>query len=130
MEPIFREGDRVYTFELGWITIKSFEKVFNGTNYYKAEGVSGLVSEKYLSFTEFTFQNFNQERPIDWNDYIGQFGFFKDEDCDEGVLGELTHYSGSSNEYPFLKRGGDVYRYFTPLPQGLQETINKLKINK
>lgn len=130
MEQIFREGDKVYNFSLGWLTIKRFEKVVDGVNFYKVEGFIGLVSEDALSFTEYTLQNFSQERPINWNDYVGQFGFFKDREYEEGVLGELTRYSVNGDKYPFSKRGGDVYSYFTPLPQELQEGINKLKINK
>ena len=65
MEQIFKEGDRVYLYTLGWGTITELGSFFiiikfdiTDDNRHIGGGLIDL-----LSFTEYTLEGFSQERP-------------------------------------------------------------------
>ena len=122
-KKIFKVGDRVFDIICGWGEIESIDStraypitaVFDGskTNYtYKGELPLGKI--RTLSFTEYGFDNrFTQERPINYEEYIGKWGKFWDNNPQYFRVGKLDGYV-SAEEKPFFSRYKD-FKNFEPL---------------
>jgi len=111
MKTIFKKGDRVFDYRHGWGEIidtysdKNDCKEFSDykikfydpdrTYIYSIEGAL-----KTLSFTEYTLQGFSQERPINYEDYVGKWGKFWNEGEKTIVIGKLSEYYGYQT-HPF-----------------------------
>ena len=99
-KEIFREGDKVFDIRHGWgevirvyntyISVK-FKKNDNVFSYmYKFNGLPGYNDDiLLLSFKEYTLQGFSQERPINYNDYIGKWGKFWNDKINEYTISKL-----------------------------------------
>lgn len=130
-KQIFRKGDPVYHHKHGWRTIESFMHVGQkNTNVYKfTDGTTDV--EDMLSFTEYRIEvsNFTQERPIDYNDYIGKWGGFYDNDLNNAYLCKLDEYlPGYSHQ--FVTVSGCRYINFKPLSDEAVEILKKEGIIK
>ena len=110
----FEKGDRVFHYLKGWGEIvhtysDNWEEVDD--NYtvcvVRFESSEGLVhftkylATKMLSFTEYTLQGFTQEKPINYDDYIGKWGKFWDDDKKEFIVSKLLNYDPDFVSYPF-----------------------------
>ena len=111
METIFKKGDRVFDYRHGWGEIidtysdKNDCKEFSDykikfydpdrTYIYSIEGAL-----KTLSFTEYTLQGFSQERPINYEEYVGKWGKFWDDNKERFIIGKLLYYSKDGDD-PF-----------------------------
>lgn len=108
----FEKGDRVFDIRFGWgtvitenIVIDSFNPMvvqFDDEelrNYYTLRGKD---ITKLLSFTEYELQGFSQEKPVNYEKYIGKWGKFWDDDKDVLLISKLLSYGNPKNEkYPF-----------------------------
>lgn len=132
METIFKVGDRVFDIRFGWGTVKHIQE--DVSSYFpinvlfdndKSQDLkfyaSELDEEKYtnlLSFTEYTLQGFSQERPINYDDYIGKWGKFTDvSNNNDFVVGRLSSFKVSNDETYFATESGDAYNTFEPLTE-------------
>lgn len=105
METIFKVGDRVYDIRFGWGIVNftysmdwnkvqpeflvcevKFDKNKEPYNYTKK------LATQMLSFTEYTLQGFSQERSMNYNEYIGKWGKFWDNDKNHIILDKLDSY--------------------------------------
>ena len=102
-KQIFKIGDRVFDIMYGWGVVEELHQDeersyplivrFPGfdTLYYTRDGKSNTSdSHPILSFTEYGFDNrFSQERPINYNDYIGKWGKFWNDCSKEYTISKL-----------------------------------------
>ena len=106
-KEIFKIGDRVFDIKHGWGTVALRLKESEDPYYrwrvdftYHREGYTdegkSKISDAYrsLSFTEYDLINggFSQERPINYDDYIGKCGKFWDNNKRIVVVGKLINY--------------------------------------
>ena len=126
----FEKGDRVFDIRYGWGIVKyiytiDWEKA--GPDYLVCEVEFNKEEEKclytkksaiqMLSFTEYTLQGFTQEKPVNYEKYIGKWGMFWDSDKDILLIGKLLAYDNTENEgYPFENEFG-YYANFEPLTE-------------
>ena len=130
MKTIFKKGDRVFDYIKGWGEIvhtysDNWEKVDD--NYtvcvVKFDSSKEIIhftkylATKMLSFTEYTLQGFTQEKPVNYEEYVGKWGKFWDSDEDILLIGKLLAYDNTENEgYPFENEFG-YYANFEPLTE-------------
>nr|DAR48886.1 MAG TPA: hypothetical protein [Caudoviricetes sp.] len=130
MKTIFKTGDRVFDYIKGWgeivhtysdnweevddnytvcvVKFDSSEEIIHFTKY---------LATKMLSFTEYTLQGFTQEKPVNYEEYVGKWGKFWDSDKDILLIGKLLAYDNTENEgYPFENEFG-YYANFEPLTE-------------
>ena len=134
METTFKVGDRVYDI---WGTVKHIQE--DVSSYFpvnvlfdndKSQNLkfysSEFDEEKYtnlLSFTEYTLQGFSQERPINYEVYIGKWGRFFDKNEIHIAIDKLVDYRGSSADAPFESRFAH-YSNFEPLTEEQIKILN------
>ena len=126
----FEKGDRVFDYIKGWGEIvhtysDNWEEVDD--NYtvcvVKFDSSKGIIhftkylATKMLSFTEYTLQGFTQEKPVNYEEYVGKWGQFWDSNKDILLIGKLLAYDNTENEgYPFENEFG-YYANFEPLTE-------------
>ena len=138
-KQIFKKGDRVFDIRFGWGKVKEvldtlyhnypitvfFANIGNVITY-ASDGSFGAGMPQMLSFTEYTLQGFSQERPINYNDYIGKWGKFWNDDFEDFedyyVISKLKEYK-SGDTYKFKILGG-VYNTFEPLTEEQIKVLN------
>lgn len=131
MKTIFKVGDRVFDIRFGWGTVKEvldtsyhnypiivfFDNIGNVITY-ASDGSFGAGTPQMLSFTEYTLQGFTQERPINYDDYVGKWGKFTDvSNNNDFVIGRLSSFKVSNDETYFATESGDAYNTFEPLTE-------------
>lgn len=130
---VFKEGDRVYHHVYGWGEVKRTD--YDETTPYNvlfenySEAVDWCFHKYELSFTEYTVQGISHERPINYQDYIGEWGFFWDHGDEKYMLSKLieTHDKWFGCEH-CSKHDDNRYDNFTPLTPE-HKTILKNIIN-
>ena len=140
METIFKIGDRVFDIKHGWGTVALRLNESEDPHYrlrvdfvyhresYTDEGKSN-ISDAYrsLSFTEYDLINggFSQERPpINYNDYIGEWGVFWDRRCNGYYISKLKGLDVNNRFTEFIDSDSGKWDKFKPL------TEEELKIIK
>lgn len=126
----FEKGDRVFDYLKGWgeivhtysdnweevddnytvcvVRFESSEEIIHFTKY---------LATRMLSFTEYTLQGFSQEKPVNYEEYVGKRGQFWDSDKDVLLIGKLLAYDNTEYEgYPFENEFG-YYANFEPLTE-------------
>lgn len=103
-KQIFKVGDKVYDAMCGWGEVKDIDEHLVFIKFYKDNYLEYNYLEEYnhdgrfsesdinprLSFTEYGFDNrFSQERPINYNDYIGKWGKFWHDCSKEYTISKL-----------------------------------------
>lgn len=133
-KEIFRKGDRVFDIRYGWgkvgyvskdgeitVNFKKHEKYV--TRVYNPGGKLYTEDEHpMLSFTEYTLQGFSQERPIDYNVYIGKWGKFWNDNPKYFTIGILEGYEQGGHK-PFQSVSLD-FQNFQPLTDEQIKTLN------
>ena len=113
MKTIFKTGDRVFDIRFGWGTVKEvldtlyhnypitvfFDNIGNVITY-ASDGSFGAGMPQMLSFTEYTLQGFSQERLVNYEEYIGKWGKFWDDNKERFIIGKLLYYSKDGDD-PF-----------------------------
>lgn len=126
----FEKGDRVFDYLKGWGEIvhlysDNWEEVDD--NYtvcvVKFDSSKEIIhftkylATKMLSFTEYTLQGFTQEKPVNYEEYVGKRGKFWDSDKDVLLISKLLAYDNTEYEgYPFENEFG-YYANFEPLTE-------------
>lgn len=121
METVFKIGDKVFDYNYGWGEVVKFVDFgffivkFKDRNVgYDPNGGRPNSNVPILSFTEYTLQGFSQERPIDYNDYIGKWGKFWRDDADEyRLISKLRRFDGKV----FQTDNGTWFPNFKPLTE-------------
>ena len=142
-ETLFKTGDKVFDIRYGWGVVKyihtiDWEKV--GPDYLVCEVEFDKKEETYiytkksatqmLSFTEYTLQGFSQERPINYDDYIGKWGKFWDTAYENTVIiAKLSSYRlenpyRSFRCYTYGEDSDMGYTNFEPLTEEQTKILN------
>ena len=126
-KQIFKVGDRVFDIDYGWGEVTETHyiettlypilvKFQTSSVYYTLDG-KWAHGDSYLklSFTEYDFVNggFSQERPINYNDYIGKWGKFWDIDVKTCIIDRLIECKPDDEYYFTTSEFG--YLNFEPL---------------
>lgn len=127
-KEIFREGDKVFDVRHGWGTIVKYNATQNypievkfdkddleELIYYTKYGKDYKLDDAgLLSFTEYGLDDrFSQERPINYNDYIGKWGKFWDIDVKTCIIDRLIECKPDDEYYFTTSEFG--YLNFEPL---------------
>lgn len=124
MKTIFKVGDRVFDYQHGWgevygVNLESDYAVyvkFDKTKImYTNDGYRYSSSHPTLSFTEYTLEGFSQERPINYDDYIGKLGMFWDNEY--GEVHRLIRRLKDFGEDEFQTDNGYSFKNFKPLTE-------------
>ena len=122
----FEKGDRVFDYLKGWgaiihtysdnweevddnytvcvVKFDSSEEIIHFTKY---------LATKMLSFTEYTLQGFTQEKPVNYEEYVGKWGkFWNDEK--ECTISKLEGYRSEGFR---STTSIALYEYFEPLTE-------------
>lgn len=92
-KQIFSEGDKVFIYGFGWVTIEKVEKFYVVIRkVYLGKDIFFYVLNELVSFTEYTLQGNSQEKPVNYEEYIGKLGKFWDEGEKNFVVGKLLKY--------------------------------------
>ena len=134
-EQIFKVGDRVFDIMYGWGVVEELHQDeersyplivrFPGfdTLYYTRDGKSNTSdSHPILSFTEYGFDNrFSQERPINYEEYIGKWGKFWDDRIKEYIISRLERATpeGFKSNTSIM-----IYNNFEPLTEEQIKMLN------
>lgn len=127
----FEKGDRVFHYLKGWGEIvhlysDNWEEVDDNytvcvvrfESIEELEHFTKYLATKMLSFTEYSLQGFTQERPINYDDYVGKWGKFTDvSNNNDFVIGRLSSFKVSNDETYFATKSGDAYNTFEPLTE-------------
>lgn len=136
-KQIFKKGDRVFDVLWGWgivtdIFVSGLYSVkvnFDSTKktiFFTKDGKYEHTDlTPRLSFTKYDLINggFSQEKPINYDDYIGKWGKFwaviKDVGIQNTVIGHLSDYNENDIEgFPFAcEETGGYYTNFEPLTE-------------
>ena len=125
-KEIFRKEDKVFDISYGWGIVKlidNYAKFPIGVKFgdnlisYTADGKKSLISvAPTLSFTEYGLNNkFTQKRPINYNDYIGKWGKFWNDNPKYFTIGILKGYEQDGHK-PFQSVSLD-FQKFKPLTE-------------
>lgn len=114
----FKKGDRVFDICYDWGTV---ERVTEDVMAVKFDSIKYMipytqVTALTLSFTEYTLNNFSQERPINYNDYIDKWGKFWNQEEEGFSIGKLKRYH-FLNKNHFFFSGRFYYDFFEPLTE-------------
>lgn len=128
METIFKVGDRVFDIEFGWGTVVKIENEFESpvivdfdryediSLCYKFDGrYSSNSALKRLSFTEYTLQGFSQEKPINYEEYVGKWGVFWDKWWDGYYISKLKGIYINNGFTEFIDSASGKWDKFKPL---------------
>jgi len=100
MKTVFKVGDKVFDIRLGWGVVEAVDLTgdysinvgFNDTDYrYTKKGFAARFHEiPMLSFTEYTLENFSQERPCEFEE--GEMIAVRDRGSTEWRVREFLEY--------------------------------------
>lgn len=136
-KQIFKVGDTVYHGGFGEGKVVEINVLFihpllvqfaHGEESFTLDGKFNINDiHPTLSLTPYTLQGFSQERPIDYNDYIGKWGRFWDgeEDVENIVIRKLR-----SSSPTFMDNNGTSWELFQPLSDEAVEIMKKEGIIK
>lgn len=102
MDNIFKKGDRVFCALYGWGAVSQVDKGDTYTNKvdfdngerdsYTVDGRRLEEVTKTLSFTEYTLDGFSQERPINYDEWVGRWCWFWDGVEGNGYVSKYKQY--------------------------------------
>ena len=121
-KQIFRKGDRVFDIRHGWGEVTDAE---DKEIYIKYKNCSQMYSPSnigVLSFTEYTLKGFTQERPVNYEEYIGKWGKFWNDNPKYFTIGILEGYEQGGHK-PFQSVSLD-FQNFQPLTDEQIKTLN------
>ena len=133
----FEKGDRVFDYIKGWGEIvhtysDNWEKVDD--NYtvcvVKFDSSKEIIhftkylATKILSFTEYTLQGFSQEKPINYEYYVGKWGVFWDKRFNGYYISKLKEIDVNNGFTEFVDSDSGKWDKFRPLTK---EQIKILK---
>ena len=140
MKTIFKVGDKVFDIRYGWGIVKyiytiDWEKV--GPEFLVCEVDFNKEKEPYiytkksvtqmLSFTEYTLQGFTQEKPVNYEEYIGKWGKFWDNGENAVIVGKLCDYCQYHTHHFRVRTHDDevgFYTNFEPLTDEQLKVLN------
>lgn len=124
-KQVFKRGDRVFHHTYKWgKVIKTREEAYKGETIVVVafeDKEAGMVNFQgrgilLLSFTEYTLQGFSQERPIDWNDYVGKWGKFSSDGYKDIIISKLKSFE-DDKRVVFETSAEEYFQYFKPLTE-------------
>lgn len=143
MKTIFKKGDRVFDIRFGWGTVKEvldtlyhnypiivFFDNIGSVITYASDGSFGAGMPQMLSFTEYTLQGFTQEKPVNYNDYVGKWGKFWDTAYKNTVIiaklssYQLENHYRSFRCYTYGEDSDMGYTNFEPLTEEQTKILN------
>ena len=98
-KQIFKIGDKVYHIQFGWGIISEMLNEDILVGFVNGRTIWANRDSNLLSFTEYTLQGFNQERPIELPE-VGELCLVRDSDISVWQVGKFRGYD-STQVYPF-----------------------------
>lgn len=129
-KELFKIGDKVFDIRCGWgVVVELYHDDFNPigvefkiegvryTHYYTRDGKSSVESlNPTLSFKEYTLEGFSQERPVNYDEYIGKWGKFRNIGFKTSHIAKLDKYEPIRIN-SFFSSEGRVFNCFQPLTE-------------
>lgn len=124
----FEKGDRVFHYLKGWGEIvhtysDNWEEVDD--NYTvcvvkfdsseELEHFTKYLATKTLSFTEYSLQGFTQEKPINYEEYVGKWGVFWDRRFNGYYISKLKGLDVNNGFTEFVDSDSGKWNKFRPL---------------
>ena len=135
----FKKGDRVFHYLKGWGEIvhlysDNWEEVDD--NYTvcvvkfdsseELQHFTKYLATKMLSFTEYTLQGFTQEKPVNYEYYIGKWGRFWDNGENAVIVGKLCDYYQYHTHHFRVRTHDDEVGFYTNFEPLTKEQIKVL----
>lgn len=129
-KQIFKKGDRVFDIRFGWGTVVDDDnnKIYpigiqfdnddsQEVIFYTGKGMINLREESsLLSFKEYGLDDrFTQERPINYNDYVGKWGVFWDKRFNGYYISKLKEIDVNNGFTEFVDSDSGKWDKFRPL---------------
>lgn len=115
-KQIFKKGDRVFVANYGWGKIIN-ERDTTYTISFDNKNVGTRIPRNLVSFTEYTLQGFSQEKPINYEDYIGKWGKFKSRGLKRFVIDKLKSVEFHEKNSFCAETDRTYYYEFEPLTE-------------
>lgn len=135
----FEKGDRVFDYLKGWGEIvhlysDNWEEVDDNytvcvVRFESSEGLelfTKYLATKMLSFTEYTLQGFTQEKPVNYDDYIGKWGKFWVNKEKTVAIGKLCDYKPHAICRFKMRTHDDEVAFYTNFEPLTEEQIKVL----
>lgn len=135
MKTTFEKGDKIFDIRFGWGVIietycSNWKEKNDNTLVFEVKLEDGSITyytkrlaSKLLSFKEYILKGFTQEPPINWNDYIGKWGKFWDEDSFDFIVSKLYFYNEENNA-KFITSDNCPFYNFEPLTEEQIKILN------
>lgn len=127
-KQIFKTGDRVFVYGFGWGVIQQQQDdiglsliTFKTGN---EAGKTQAIHSSLVSFTEYTLQNFSQERPINYEEYIGKWGMFRDRGFKRFIIDKLKSVNPYEDRRFCAETNTAYYFSFEPLTEEQLKALN------
>lgn len=125
-KQIFKVGDRVFVYPCGWgnvtkINVNGHPMIYNA---YFDRGDELEVRQYQMSFTEYQLNGLSQERPINYEDYIGCWGLFWNKRSNVDKHGYVLKRLMSFNKSYFKTFNGIAWHNFEPLNEEQLKAFN------
>lgn len=141
-KQIFKKGDRVFDIRFGWgkvvddnraclfpIGIQFDDDDSQEVIVYTDDGKLSLGEESpLLSFTEYTLQGFTQEKPINYEYYVGKWGRFWDNGENAVIVGKLYDYYQYHTHHFRVRTHDDEVAFYTNFEPLTEEQIKILEL--
>jgi hypothetical protein len=140
-KQIFKKGDRVFDIRYGWGKVVCKDKAilfpiyvqFDDDDdaqeivFYTSDG-KNMPGDKLplLSFTEYTLhmQGFTQEKPVNYEEYIGKWGKFWSSGKNDMIIARLISHTDNVFEDYSFKSTDSWYKNFEPLTEEQIKILN------
>ncbi|MFJ1491863.1 hypothetical protein [Capnocytophaga canis] len=117
-KQIFKKGDRVFVYGLGWVVIEKVAEFYVVVcKTYSEKDRFFTIPNDLVSFTEYTLQGNSQERPINYEDYIGKWGKFKSRGLKRFVIDKLKSVEFHEKNSFCAETDRTYYYEFDPLTE-------------
>ncbi|GIM52013.1 hypothetical protein CAPN004_10430 [Capnocytophaga cynodegmi] len=118
-KQIFKKGDRVFDIRFGWGKVIKEEKGKIEVDFPRKQCCAFYNKSNIatLSFTEYTLQGHSQERPINYEDYIGKWGKFKSRGLKRFVIDKLKSVEFHEKNSFCAETDRTYYYEFEPLTE-------------
>lgn len=125
---IFKTGDRVFVYGFGWGVIKQ-QQDYIGLSFITFEtgdeaGKIQAIYSSFVSFTEYTLQNASQERPINYEEYIGKWGIFRSRGLQKFIIDKLKSVNPYEDRKFCAETDTTYYFTFDPLTEEQLKALN------
>lgn len=127
-KQIFKQGDRVFVYGFGWGVIQqqqdNIELSFITFETGDEAGKTQAIHSCLVSFTEYTLDGFSQERLINYEEYIGKWGIFRNRGLKKFIIDKLKSVNPYEDRRFCAETDTTYYFNFKPLTEEQLKAFN------